>query len=206
MSQVSPPTPDRVRAAAEALKNAIDRHLAAVEQRKGESDPVVFQAFEELQAAAEAYDDLLYDAYEEVTPFEFGDSAEEPEELEAVSIRIRRDYLIEDSDAVLAAAREAFLAERPGVSAETAAEAIKTVESAVATLFDAYEPDALDEHAEKVGLAPVGSTLWVVATEPHEDDEWLDEPFRSGESERVIYRLDVTVRDEAEGDDDNKDD
>src|SRR5215471_16353631 len=111
MSQLAQPTPERVRAAAEALKSAIDSHLAAVEQRAGEDDPGVFQTFEDLQSAAESYDEVLYDTYDEVTPFEFGDATEPEEtELESVSVRIRRDYLVEDPEAVLAAGREAFLA------------------------------------------------------------------------------------------------
>ena len=64
------PTPAQVRLAAEALKNAIDRHLAAVESRVDELDPSVLEAFDALAAAAEEYDELLYAVHDEVTPFE----------------------------------------------------------------------------------------------------------------------------------------
>ena len=53
------------RTAAAALKSAIDRHLTACEARTGENDPAVQAAYEDLRAAAEAYDDaaaLLTDA------------------------------------------------------------------------------------------------------------------------------------------------
>ncbi|MGW3464248.1 hypothetical protein ACWDE9_33745, partial [Streptomyces olivaceoviridis] len=76
MSDAAQPTAAEVRAAAEAVKTALDRHLAAVERRSGEDDPAVSEAFNQLAAAAEAYDELLYDRYDEVTPFEIP-SAEE---------------------------------------------------------------------------------------------------------------------------------
>ena len=70
MYDAAQPTAAEVRAAAEAVKTALDRHLAAVERRSGEDDPAVYEAFNQLAAAAEAYDELLYDRYDEVTPFE----------------------------------------------------------------------------------------------------------------------------------------
>lgn len=68
MSDAAQPTAAEVRAAAEAVKAALDVHLAAVERRSGEDDPAVYEAFNELAAAAEEYDELLYDRYDEVTP------------------------------------------------------------------------------------------------------------------------------------------
>lgn len=70
MSDAALPTVAEVRAAAEAVKAALDRHLAAVERRIGDEDPDVYAAFNELAAASEVYDELLYDRYDEVTPFE----------------------------------------------------------------------------------------------------------------------------------------
>ena len=201
MSEVTQSTPAGVRAAAEALKSAIDRHLSAVEARTGEDDADVFAAFEALQVTAEHYDDLLYDVYDEVTPFEFTESVEEPgAEIEAVSVRIRRDYLIEDSEALIAAGQEALLAERPDLVEEEAGVTVASVEAAVAALFDAYDPDALDEHAEQVGLVPMGGTLWVVASAPEEDDTWLDDPFAGTGERHIVYRLDVTVQESEDAD------
>jgi len=62
-------TSEQVRSAVEALKAALDSHLAAVEARAGENDPQVQAAYDALAAAGEAYDDALFSAYEEVTPF-----------------------------------------------------------------------------------------------------------------------------------------
>jgi hypothetical protein len=68
MSDAEQPTAADVRAAAEAVKAAIDRHLEAVESRaegagkdteNGASDTAVYAAFDELAAAGEAYDELL---------------------------------------------------------------------------------------------------------------------------------------------------
>jgi hypothetical protein len=65
----SPATPEQVRSALDALKAALDSHLAAVEARAGENDPRVQAAYDALASAAEAYDDALFSAHEEVTPF-----------------------------------------------------------------------------------------------------------------------------------------
>lgn len=68
MSDAAQPTAAEVRAAAEAVKAALDRHLETVERRSGDDDPAVYEAFNALAAAAEAYDERLYDRYDEVTP------------------------------------------------------------------------------------------------------------------------------------------
>ncbi len=65
----NPATSEQVRSAMEALKAALESHLAAVEARAGENDPRVQAAYDALASAAEAYDDALFSAYEEVTPF-----------------------------------------------------------------------------------------------------------------------------------------
>ena len=64
-----PATPEQVRAAVAGLKDALDAHLAAVEARAGENDPHVQAAYDLLASAGEVYDDALFSAYEEVTPF-----------------------------------------------------------------------------------------------------------------------------------------
>ena len=69
MPEPTAPSAADVRTAADALKTAIEAHLAAVETRSDDNDPSVRAAFLAVAAAAEAYDDVLYDAYNEVTPF-----------------------------------------------------------------------------------------------------------------------------------------
>ena len=111
MSDAVQPTAAEVRAAAEAVKTALDRHLAAVERRTGDDDPDVYEAFNELAAAAEEYDELLYDRYDEVTPFEIpgGDDTlppyTGPEEPNALSVVIRRDYAVVEPQRLLAQAQ-----------------------------------------------------------------------------------------------------
>lgn len=68
MSDAAQPTIAEVRAAAEAVKAAIDRHLEAVSSPSAADDPAVFAAYEQLATAAIAYDQLLYEVYDEVTP------------------------------------------------------------------------------------------------------------------------------------------
>ncbi|MGH3324695.1 MAG: hypothetical protein ACRDOV_09780, partial [Streptomyces sp.] len=105
MSDAAQPTAADVRAAAEAVKAALDLHLEAVERRAegavegdetGPSGTAVYAAFDELAAAGEAYDELLYERYDEVTPFEIpgGDSMPAytgPDVPSALTVLIRRD-------------------------------------------------------------------------------------------------------------------
>ena len=67
MSDAAQLTINEVRAAAEAVKAAIDRHLEAVAGTTEEGDPAVVAAYEDLAAAAITYDQLLYEVYDEVT-------------------------------------------------------------------------------------------------------------------------------------------
>jgi hypothetical protein len=75
-----PATPEQVHAAVAGLKAALDAHLAAVEARAGENDPHVQAAYDALASAGEIYDDALFSAYEEVTPFGPVESEDEDEE------------------------------------------------------------------------------------------------------------------------------
>ena len=77
-----PATPEQVRAAVDGLKSALDAHLAAVESRAGENDPHVQAAYDALASAGEAYDDALFSAYEEVTPFGPVDSDDDTDDTD----------------------------------------------------------------------------------------------------------------------------
>lgn len=196
----TPPTAAQVRAAAEALKAAIDRHLAAVEARVDELDPSVLEAFDALAAAAEEYDELLYTVHDEVTPFEVpaepAPGYAGPEQVEAFSVFIRRDYLIADPEALAAAARNAgedFDAE-PGDS-----------RAAVAELFDAFDVDEITYRAEEIGLEAAEATLWVVAADPEVLGGWHDDPFSEADAERLLYRVDVVDDEEIEDEEDDED-
>ena len=56
------------RAALQALVNALEEHLAAAANRRSEDDPTVDGAYLAIANTFEAYEEALYDAYDEVTP------------------------------------------------------------------------------------------------------------------------------------------
>ncbi|MGW3119932.1 hypothetical protein ACWDBW_22770 [Streptomyces sp. NPDC001107] len=195
MSDAAQPTAAEVRAAAEAVKTALDRHLAAVERRSGEDDQAVYEAFNELAAAAETYDELLYDRYDEVTPFEIPGAEDTlppyrgPEEPNALSVLIRRDYAVAEPHRLLAQAQRVEAADDD----ERGAEASATVHGALGVLFGEFEPDEIASRHKEFGLEEGDSTLWVTATdEPAEPGDWLQAPFEQIDPQRVVCRFDVS--------------
>jgi hypothetical protein len=212
MSDAAQPTAAEVRAAAEALKAALDRHLAAVERRSGEDDPAVYEAFNQLASAAEAYDELLYDRYDEVTPFEIPGAEDTlppytgPEEPHALSVLIRRDYTVADPQRLLAQARRVEAADG---EEGTGTDAAGTVHGALGILFGEYEPDEIASRHKEFGLEEGDSTLWVTAAdEPADPGEWLEAPFEQVDPQRVVCRFDVSAvfDDDAVDEDDLEDD
>lgn len=207
MSDAAQPTAAEVRAAAEAVKTALDRHLAAVESRSGDEDPAVYEAFNQLAAAAEAYDELLYDRYDEVTPFEIPSAGDAPpytgpEEPSAVSVLIRRDYAVAEPQRLRAHAQRIEAADDEG------GEASGTVHGALGLLFGEFEPDEIASRHAEFGLEEGDSTLWVTASdEPAEPGEWLEAPFDQVDPQQVVCRFDVSaVFDDEDLDDDGDDD
>jgi hypothetical protein len=191
MSDAVQPNVAEVRAAAEAVKTALDRHLEAIESRSGEDDPAIYAAFDELAAAAEAYDELLYEAYDEVTPFEVpsGDNLPEyagPEDPAAISVLIRRDYTVAEPQRLFAQAERIA-----GADDESAGVSVNT---AVGVLFGEYEPDEIAQRHKEFGLEEGDSTLWVAAApEAAEPGEWLGAPFDQADPHLVICRFDVSA-------------
>ncbi|MFE1247855.1 hypothetical protein [Streptomyces sp. NPDC058741] len=195
MSDAAQPTAAEVRAAAEAVKTALDRHLAAVERRSGEDDPAVYEAFNQLAAAAEVYDELLYDRYDEVTPFEIPGAEEAlppytgPEEPNALSVLIRRDYAVAEPQRLLAQAERIEAAD-----GDEAAPASGTIHGALGLLFGEFEPDEIASRHKEFGLEEGDSTLWVAAAdEPAEPGEWLEAPFEQVDPQQVVCRFDVSA-------------
>lgn len=193
------PTAAQVRAAAEALKIAIDRHLAAVEARTDELDPSVLEAFDALASAAEEYDELLYTVHDEVTPFDVVPPESDagyagPEQVEAFSVFTRRDFLITDADALAAAA---------GNVSEDFDPELGDSRAAVAELFDAFDADEISYRAEEIGLEAVEATTWVVAADPEAVGGWDDDPFSEVDLQKLLYRVDLV--DEEELDDEEGD-
>ncbi|MFD1831580.1 hypothetical protein ACFSJS_18225 [Streptomyces desertarenae] len=218
MSDAAQPGAAEVRAAAEALKNALDRHLEAVERRSAEGDDAagaaraeaaVHAAFDELAAAGEAYDELLYEVYDEVTPFEIpgGEGMPPyagPEEPGSLSVLIRRDYAVVEPQRLMAQAQRVTALDPDSADADEAALegpfAGSGVHAALSVLFGEYEPDEIATRHEEFGLEEGDSTLWVMAgEEPAEPGEWLASPFEAADPERVVCRFDVsTVFDDEE--------
>ncbi|WP_181798743.1 hypothetical protein [Streptomyces sp. WELS2] len=211
MSDAAQPTAAEVRAAAEAVKTALDRHLAAIERRSGEDDPAVSEAFNQLAAAAEAYDELLYDRYDEVTPFEIPGAEDTlppyagPGEPHAVSVLIRRDYTVAEPQRLLAQAQRVEAAEYDDGGDED--EAAGSVPGALGILFGEFEPDEIASRHKEFGLEEGDSTLWVTAAEePPEAGEWLSAPFEHIEPQAVVCRFDVSaVFDDDASDDEDED-
>ncbi|NUT27350.1 MAG: hypothetical protein HOV84_15755 [Streptomyces sp.] len=195
MSDAVQPTAAEVRAAAEAVKTALDRHLAAVERRSGEDDPAVYEAFNQLAAAAEVYDELLYDRYDEVTPFEIPGTDDAlppytgPEEPNALSVLIRRDYSVVEPQRLLAQAQRV-----EAVDDDEGAELSGTVHGALGVLFGEFEADEIASRHKEFGLEEGDSTLWVTAAdESPEPGEWLEMPFEGVDPQRVVCRFDVST-------------
>ncbi|MCX2182524.1 hypothetical protein [Streptomyces sp. SKN60] len=192
MSDAAQPTAAEVRAAAEAVKAALDRHLAAVERRTGDDDPAVYEAFNALAAAAEAYDEALYDRYDEVTPFEIPGADDSlppyagPEEPHALSVLIRRDYAVVEPQRLIAQARRVTDLDRE--------EGAGTTHAALGIVFGEYEPDEIASRHKEFGLEEGDSTLWVEAADDlPEPGEWLNAPFDQADPEHLVCRFDISA-------------
>ncbi|KPI16259.1 hypothetical protein OK074_1871 [Actinobacteria bacterium OK074] len=209
MSDAAQPTAAEVRAAAEAVKTALDRHLAAVEGRPGENAQSVNEAFNELAAAAEVYDELLYERYDEVTPFDIPGSVPPytgPEEPDAISVLIRRDYIVAEPQRLLAQAQRVEDAEGEEVAGRGTGEASGTVR-ALDIVFGEFEPDEIASRHKEFGLEEGDSTLWVTALdEPAEAGEWLETPFEQPDPKRVVCRFDASAVFDEETEDEETED
>lgn len=86
------------RAALANLTASLERHLEASLSRRGENDPTVVAAYQDVADAFDLYDDALLAAYGEVTPLviytgeDDDDEDEEDDELD--------DHSDEDGDSV----------------------------------------------------------------------------------------------------------
>ncbi|MFJ7129935.1 hypothetical protein [Streptomyces sp. NPDC098101] len=208
MSDAAQPTAAEVRAAAEAVKAALDRHLAAVERRTGDDDPAVYEAFNALASAAETYDELLYDHYDEVTPFEIPGADGSlppytgPDEPHALSLLIRRDYAVAEPRRLLAQARRVAESGGEDVTGAAAKAGVSPL-AALGVLFGEYEPDEIASRHKDFGLEEGDSTLWVVAAdELPEPGEWLNAPFEHADPERIVCRFDVSAVFDEDADED----
>ena len=63
--------------ALQSLMAAFEEHLTAAAQRRGDKDPAVEAAYLAVADAFELYEEVLYDAYGEVTPLEIYEDEDE---------------------------------------------------------------------------------------------------------------------------------
>ena len=196
------PTPQAVREAAEALKKAIDAHLFAVETRLGDSDVAVELAYREIRSATEHYDQLLLQAYNEVTPFMFMDAEVEQGEFDelglargqsfalpgVVSVLMRRDYAVIDHDQVMASGQEAYTAARDAQLPMFEDHPPQNMPSALYAMFQVAGVDGLDNAAGHAGLATLGGAIWFMSGD---DPQLVDvnTAFDGIDEEKVIFRV-----------------
>ena len=65
------------RIALQSLMAALEEHLTAASRRRGDKDPLVESAYLAVADAFEVYEEVLYDAYGEVTPLEIYEDDDE---------------------------------------------------------------------------------------------------------------------------------
>ncbi len=89
------------RAALDRLLAALEAHLQAAGRRSGEADPAVVSAYQTLADAFETYDEALYAAYDEVTPFVLYEDAEDDDDLDDDEDDDEDDDLDDEDDDVV---------------------------------------------------------------------------------------------------------
>jgi hypothetical protein len=90
------------RAALANLTAALERHLEASLSRRGENDPTVVAAYQDVADAFDLYDDALLEAYGEVTPLVIynGDDDEDEDDDEELDGDELDDHSDDDGDGV----------------------------------------------------------------------------------------------------------
>lgn len=86
------------RAALDRLIAALEAHLQAASRRQGEADPAVVAAYQTLADAFESYDEALYTAYDEVTPFVLYEGEDEDDDSLDVDDDEDVDDALDDDD------------------------------------------------------------------------------------------------------------
>jgi hypothetical protein len=201
----------RLDAALEAVVAAARSHLAAVKSAQGRiEDHAVWRAYIELNNASFAYDELLLDAYGEVTPWDvnsidpddadrqFGVGAGEQDEERpddryprVLSVRQRRDYRIPSVASLLRVA-EATRRNAPRAEGEPE-EPVESISEAVLELLQSGDGSlgALDVPE----LEPLDGIVAVVEVDQPLDLDAFDEndgagPFELDERDHLVGRLD----------------
>ena len=177
-----------VRAAAERLKSAIDHHLKACIDKGGEEDPTVQAAYDALREAAESYDDLLFDSFDEVTPWEFSEAqvydaveVEQPGVPARVTVLLRRDFAIHSAAELIEAGRRVLREEDEDDATLTAVDALSIH-------LEAHGVDETAAMADELGLRWLGGTTWLLDQDV-EDDTMRTAPFEAADESRLLHRF-----------------
>ena len=180
-----------VRAAAERLKSAIDRHLEACIDKGGEEDPTVQAAYDALREAAESYDDLLFDSFDEVTPWEFSEAqvydvmeVEQPGVPARVTVLVRSDFAVHSAADLVEAGRQVLRA----ADETDADDASLTAVDALSIYLEVHGLDELAEMADDLGLRWLGGTTWLLDQDV-EDDTMRSAPFADADESRLLHRF-----------------
>lgn len=199
-------------AALERVIEAARSHLAAVKAAEGRiDDDDVWQAYVNLNNASFEYDELLLDAFGEVTPWDVesidpdeaderfgvglgGVDGEEPLDPhpQVISVRQRRDYRV---PSVAALVRVADAARRSGLpdDEEEESEPVTGVGDAVLELLQAGDGSlgALDipELEPLDGVVMVSEVTDALDLEAYEETDAAG-PFQPGSEDRLVGRLD----------------
>jgi hypothetical protein len=210
-----------------ALDRVVDAaraHLRAVKAAGGAvDDDAVWAAYVELNNSSLAYDELLEDAYGEVTPWDVaeelavdvtaadleadvGPEADgEPDELR-ISVRQRRDYVVPRIEALLRAGAQARAGTWEGVNDKRAEEPVQSVGEAVSELLHAGGGSMagldIPELVPQSGLVLVNiveETLGPddLASPPHEADQLFalpDSPLIVSQYEPMYASLEEAER------------
>jgi hypothetical protein len=198
----------QIQAAMDAVIEAMKAHLAAVQAADGKvDDDNVWNAYVALNNASYTYDDLLLEAYGEVTPWDV--DRIDPDSLDSavgmmaelavatdphshvVSLRQRRDYKVPSVAALIKAAEKAR--QESLDDDEGADEAVESVGEAVLELLQSGDGSlaALDIPE----LEPLDGLVAVVEVEVPLDLGDFDEtdgagPFGVADGDRLVGRLD----------------
>jgi hypothetical protein len=197
-------------AALETVIESARGHLAAVKAAKGRiDDDDVWQAYVTLNNTSFAYDELLLDAFGEVTPWDVesidpdeadqrfgvghgGADGTEPTDPhpQIVSVRQRRDYRV---PSVAALIRIAEAARRDGVGDDEEPEPVESVGEAVLELLQAGDGSlsSLDvpELEPLDGLLTVSEIATPLDLEAFAEDDGVG-PFTPVDGDLLVGRLD----------------
>jgi hypothetical protein len=201
----------QLEAALEKVVEAARAHLAAVQAAGGRiDDDGVWRAYVELNNASYEYDELLLDAFGEVTPWDvdaidpdeadrrFGvgltdedeDGADDPHP-HVVSVRQRRDYRVPSVAALIRVAQEARRSAPPA-----SVEPLESVDSVSEALLELLQSgDGSLGALDIPELDPLDGIVAVAEVRSALDLDAFDEtdgtgPFALGEGDRLVGRLD----------------